>query len=93
MDRIETIMDRGRRAKAVLEDATVTEAMDHISGQLQAQWRATTAKMTEHRESLFHQVAALDAIKAQLHAWANDAKFEQDKLAKEEKRRALRLVR
>lgn len=92
-DRIEAILDRGRRARAVLEDATVTEAMDFITEALQRQWRATTAKMTDTRESLFHQIAAIDATRAQLKNWVEDARFEQDKLDKDQKRKALRIVR
>lgn len=91
-DRIQAIIERGRRARAVLADETVTEAFDHISEQLQGQWRSTTAKMTEHREILFHQVAALDAVRAQLVSWRDAADFEQAKLDKQNERR-LRVVR
>ena len=92
MDRIEQIMERGRRARAVLDNETVTEALDHITAQLERQWRATTAKMTETRESLFHQVAAMDALRAQLKGWVEAADFEQKQLEKHNARR-LKLVR
>lgn len=91
-DRIEAILERGRRAKAALGDETVVEAINHIADQLQAQWRATTSPMTAHRESLFHQVAAMDSIKRQLKQWVDDAAFEQAKLDKQNERK-LRVVR
>lgn len=91
-DRIQAILDRGRRARAVLEDDTVGEAFDHIAAQLQKQWRSTTAPMTEHRETLFHQVAAIDAVRSQLRQWVEAADFEQAKLDKANERR-LRVVR
>ncbi len=91
-DRIQAAIERGRQARAVLENATVMEAMDHISEQLQKQWRSTTAKMTETREALFHQIAGLDATRAQLKAWVEQADYEQSKLDKANERR-LRVVR
>lgn len=92
MDRIEAIMERARRARAVIEDATVIEAIDHIANETQKRWRSTTAGMAEARETLFHQIAALDAIKAQLKAWVEQAEFEQQKIDKQQNRR-LRVVR
>ena len=91
MDR-EAIYERGRRSRAVLDDATVTEAFDHIVEQLQRQWRATTAPMIGPRETLFHQIAAIDAVRAQLKSWAEAADFER---AQQDKRdtRKLRVIR
>lgn len=86
------LMERGRRAKAVIENVTVVEAIDHIASELQKQWRSTTSPMTAQRESLFHQVAAMDSIKRQLHLWVADAKFEQDRLDKASERK-FRIVR
>lgn len=91
-DRIQAVLERGRRAKAVLENPTVTEAMDHIADQMLAQWRSTTSAMSAHRETLFHQVAALDSVKRQLHQWVADAAFEQAKLDKANDRK-FRIVR
>lgn len=92
MDRLEAIFDRGRRAKAVLEDETVTEALDYISDSLLRQWRATTSTMTATRETLFHQIAATDALRAQLRSWVETAAFEQAKLDKQNDRK-FRVVR
>jgi hypothetical protein len=93
-DRIEAAIRQGERARVVLENSTVTEAMDHISAQLQKQWRATTSAMTQRREELFHQVAALDAIRAQLRSWQEAGEFEQAKLNKQNERKdRLRIVR
>jgi hypothetical protein len=92
MDRVEAILERGRRARAVLGSETVVEAIDHIAEQLQAQWRSTTSTMTAQREILFHQVAAMDAIKRQLHQWVADAAFEQAKIDKQQDRK-FRIVR
>lgn len=92
MDRLEAIFDRGRRAQAVLDNETVVEALDHISETLLRQWRSTTSTMTITRETLFHQVAAMDALRAQLRSWVDTAKFEQDKLDKKNDRK-FRVVR
>ena len=92
MDRVEAILERGRRARAALEDETVTEAMDYIAEQLQRQWRATTASMTQRREELFHQIAAIDSTRAQLRRWVDDADFEIAKREKAKERR-FRVVR
>lgn len=91
-DRVEAIIEQGRRAKAVLDNPTVMEALDYIADQTQRQWRATSAPMAPHRETLFHQVAALDSIKRQLEQWVAAAKFEQDKLDKANDRK-FRIVR
>ena len=92
MDRLEAIFERGRRAEAVLDNETVTEALDYISESLLRQWRATTSTMTSTRETLFHQVAAMDALRAQLRSWVETAAFEQAKLDKANERK-FRLVR
>lgn len=92
MDRLEEIHERGRRARAVLENETIVEAMDHITDQLQRQWRATTSPMTEARERLFHQLSALDAVRAQLKSWVDAADFEKAQQDKREARR-LRVIR
>lgn len=92
MDRLEAIFDRGRRAKTVLENETVVEALDAISDGLLKQWRATTSTMTNTRETLFHQVAAVDALRAQLRSWVEMAAYEQAQLDKKNDRR-MRLVR
>lgn len=93
MDRVQAILERGRQARAVLDNETVMAAMDHITDQTQKQWRATTAKMTETRESLFHQIAGLDAVRAQLKLWVEQADHEQRQLDKQNARQKLRVVR
>lgn len=93
MDRVEAILERGDRARALMGNATVAEAMDHITEQLVRQWRSTTAKMTDTRESLFHQIAAMDAVRAQLRSWVEQADFERAQIEKQEQRRKIRLVR
>lgn len=92
----ETVLDRGRRAKAVLEDATVMEAIDYIATHLTQQWRCTATAQAPHREALHAQIAGLDALKMQLRGWVDQAKHLETKLAKDEQRRAnspLRLIR
>ncbi len=92
-DRVRAIIEQGERARTVLGNEAVIDAMDHISNQLQQQWRSTTSPMTQRREELFHQIAALDAVRGQLKTWVEAAKYEQEKLDKANQRRPLSLVR
>jgi hypothetical protein len=89
-DRIAAIISRGRAAGAVLSNETVVRAFDYITERLQAEWRSTAAAQAQHREALFHQIAGLDAVRAQLKQWADAAKFEQARLDKAEERRPRR---
>jgi hypothetical protein len=72
-DRVQLQLERGRKAKALMEDETLSEAMKEIETRLTQQWVAMPSHNTEGRETLFHQVAALHAIRGQLKFWADDA--------------------
>lgn len=91
-DRVEAILQRGREARAVLENETVLHAMDLITERLQRDWRSTTANMTQRREELFFQIAAMDAVRGQLKAWVEQADYEAKQADKQNTRR-LKLVR
>ena len=89
----EAVFDRARRAKAVLENETVTEAIDHIAERLTAEWRHTPTSLSLHREILHAQVYALDSLKAQLAAWIDQARALEIKREREaQRRRPLRVV-
>jgi fructosamine-3-kinase len=72
-DRVQLQLERGRRAKTLMADETLAEAMSEIEARLTQQWSNTASHNAESRESLFHQVAALHAIRGQLKVWADDA--------------------
>jgi len=74
-DRVQRGLDRGRRSAGLLADEVLTEAFDSIEARLTDQWRATPSHSKDEREALFHQVAAVQSVRAQLKAWSDDAKF------------------
>lgn len=92
----EAVLERARRARAVLNDATVTEAFDFIADRLTADWRNTNGAQAAHREVLHAQIAGLDSVRRQLAAWVDQAKGIEIKRERDAQRKAaspMRLVR
>jgi hypothetical protein len=84
----EAILERARRARALLEEETVMEAFAFIAERLTQEWRHTTTAQAQHREALHAQIAGLDALKAQLAAWIDQAKVIEIKREREAQRQA-----
>lgn len=84
-DRVQAQLDRGRRARALLDDATLNEALDEIRGRITAEWQDTAAVSKDKREVLYQQVAAVDALKGQLTRWAEDQVYLSARLEKAER--------
>lgn len=74
-DRTQLALERGRRARSVLADDILIDAFAEIEGRLKEQWVNAPSLATEARETLFHQVAALQSVQSQLKTWADDATF------------------
>jgi hypothetical protein len=64
---------RGRKAKDVLSSEMIAEALDFLTDRACAEWRGSASANYDAREEAFRQVAAIDALKAQLKVWADDA--------------------
>lgn len=79
---------RSLRAKALLDDDTFQEVVADLSEGLIAQWRATASGSAMLREQIAAEVRALDAIKARLQGWIDEATFEAKKVERIERRRA-----
>lgn len=90
----EAVLERARRAKAVLEDATIMEAFDFITDNLTVQWRHTATAQAPHREVIHAQIAGLDSVKRQLAAWIDQAKAIEIQRERHAQRKstALRLI-
>lgn len=71
-DQVQAQIDRGLRAKALLDDPTLNEALLEITARVTAEWQDTAAFSQDKREVLYHQVAAVDALKGQLKRWSED---------------------
>lgn len=65
---------RGRKAMDLLGAEITAEAFDYLTDVATAEWRTSASANYDAREEAFRQVAALDALKAQLSAWAEDAR-------------------
>lgn len=84
---------RGRKAMDVLSSEAIADALDYLADQAVADWRKSPAMNEDLREVAYRQVATIDALRAQLSAWAEDAKglaVKQDKLREREEAKAAR---
>ena len=66
------LIQRGWNAKALLESPTWQACFAELDTRWVTSIRRTGALDTDMRESLYAHISALDAIKAQLEAWAHE---------------------
>ena len=64
------IIARGRRARAILENEDIQQAMLDIDNQLFSIWR--TAESLQHREQLYADCRALERIRCELRSWEDE---------------------
>lgn len=81
------IFERAEKAKELLEHETFQMVMDDLMDGTISQWRNTAAGSVSLREQLAAETRALDAIRAKLKGWIEDAKFEAAKIERLERRR------
>lgn len=81
-DRVQLALMRGRRAADLLADDVLAEAFGEIESKLSSEWRDSASMSHEKREVLFHQVAAIQSVKAQLKRWSEDAVYFADRIEK-----------
>jgi hypothetical protein len=84
-DKLERAIQRGARAKELLESDVMREVFRAIEADYIAGWRATSARDTDARERLWLAVQVLGLVKDHLVIVANNGKLAQaevDRLAK-----------
>ena len=74
-DRVQLALQRGRRADDLLSDPVLSEAFAEIEAKLSSEWRDSASISHEKREVLFHQVSAIQSVRAQLKRWSEDAVY------------------
>ena len=67
-----SVTEKGRRARAILEDDVFMEVVDTTRESILTQWNLTDFDQTEARESLYHQGRALDEVLRGLRALVSD---------------------
>ena len=80
------VIQRGRDAKAWLEDAYAQGRLDQIAEETIKRWRSSAAGAVQLREHYAAEVRAIDALRAKAKQEVSDADFEQRKLDKERAR-------
>jgi signal transduction protein with GAF and PtsI domain len=80
--------NRGQRAKAILEDEIVTEALDAIEAGLRAGWEGSRAEDTADREDAYRMLRAAKAFRERLRKVIDDGAVAQAEIEADE--RALR---
>lgn len=67
--------DRGQRARRLLEDDLYQEAFTTVEAKLMSEWAASKPLDREVRETIFHQIGLLKALKAHLESVMRDGDF------------------
>jgi hypothetical protein len=80
--------NRGQRAKAILEDEIVTEALDAIEAELRADWEGSRPDDTAAREVAYRMLRAAKAFRERLRKVIDDGSVAQAEIEAHE--RALR---
>ncbi|HXU58666.1 MAG TPA: hypothetical protein VN710_07940 [Verrucomicrobiae bacterium] len=79
---------RGMRAKAILEDEIVTEALDAIEAELRANWEGSRTDDAAGREDAYRMLKAAKAFRERLRKVIDDGAVAQAEIEANE--RALR---
>jgi hypothetical protein len=81
-------VSRGARAKAILEDEIVTEALEAIEAELRADWEGSAPDDTAGREVAYRMLRAAKAFRERLRKVIDDGSVAQAEIEAQE--RALR---
>jgi len=65
---LEKEQQRGHRAKAILEDEIFVEAIQKVSGELDAEWMNSPVRDTEGREKIYMMKKMLNVLLVQLRS-------------------------
>ena len=81
-------VSRGARAKAILEDEIVTEALEAFEAELRADWEGSAPDDTAGREDAYRMLRAAKAFRERLRKVIDDGSVAQAEIEAQE--RALR---
>ena len=65
---LEKEQQRGHRAKTILEDEIFVEAIQKVSGELDAEWMNSPVRDTEGREKIYMMKKMLNVLLVQLRS-------------------------
>ena len=65
---LEKEQQRGHRAKAILDDEIFVEAIQKVSGELDAEWMNSPVRDTEGREKIYMMKKMLNVLLVQLRS-------------------------
>lgn len=74
-------LQRGQRARQILEDPVFQEAVAHAKGRMHRAWEDSPSTAAEAREDAYRQVKALDLVLQSLRTFANEGTVSERKLA------------
>jgi|TARA_R110000751_G_scaffold63438_1_gene130881 hypothetical protein len=72
---LEKEQQRGHRAKAILEDEIFVEAIQKVSGELDAEWMNSPVRDTEGREKIYMMKKMLNVLLVQLRSVMDTGKL------------------
>ena len=79
---LEKEQQRGHRAKAILEDEIFVEAIQKVSGELDAEWVNSPVRDTEGREKIYMMKKMLNVLLVQLRSVMETGKLASTQINK-----------
>jgi|TARA_R100001480_G_scaffold97399_1_gene102080 hypothetical protein len=79
---LEKEQQRGHRAKAILEDEIFVEAIQKVSGELDAEWVNSPVRDTEGREKIYMMKKMLNVLLVQLRSVMETGKLASKQINK-----------
>ena len=79
---LEKEQQRGHRAKAILEDEIFVEAIQKVSGELDAEWVNSPVRDTEGREKIYMMKKMLNVLLVQLRSIMETGKLASKQINK-----------
>ena len=79
---LEKEQQRGHRAKAILEDEIFVEAIQKVSGELDAEWGNSPVRDTEGREKIYMMKKMLNVLLVQLRSVMETGKLASKQINK-----------
>jgi hypothetical protein len=79
---LEKEQQRGHRAKTILEDEIFVEAIQKVSGELDAEWMNSPVRDTEGREKIYMMKKMLNVLLVQLRSVMETGKLASKQINK-----------
>jgi|TARA_Y100000031_G_C8216003_1_gene383361 hypothetical protein len=79
---LEKEQQRGHRAKTILEDEIFVEAVQKVSGELDAEWMNSPVRDTEGREKIYMMKKMLNVLLVQLRSVMETGKLASKQINK-----------